>query len=57
MCGRLRFTGYLDLKSQDLGSLIAGDLLEFGFMEFDIDEYNSVLPTCALQTIIYFCGI
>ena len=75
VCSRLRFTGYQDLKSQDLHSLIAAAvkeriltgrsdqyilqnvLLEFGFMEFDIDGYNSVLPTCALQNIICFCRI
>ena len=75
LCRPLRLTGYQDLKSQDLHSLIAGAvtgriltgrsdqyilqnfLLEFGFMEFDIDGYNSVLTTCALQNIIYFCGI
>ena len=32
-------------------------LLQVGFMEFDIDGYNSMLPACALQNIIYFCGI
>ena len=29
-------------------------LFEFGFMEFDIDGYNSVLPTCALQNSFTF---
>ena len=75
VCGRLHFTGYQDLKSQDLHSLIAAAvadciltgqldqyilqnfLLQVGFMEFDIDGYNSMLPACALQNIIYFCGI
>ena len=72
LCRSLRFVGYQDLKSQDLiagavtGRILTGRsdqyilqnfLLEFGFMEFDIDGYKSVLPTCALQNIIYFCGI
>ena len=72
VCSRLRFTGYQDLKSQDLHSLIAAVVtdrilmgqsdqctlqnfwLGFGFMEFDIDGYNSVLPTCALQNSFTF---